>query len=240
MTKHCFIVTSAINTKFGVYPPAERLIQTVITCRSIRQKVPDALIVIIELAGSTMDPAHEAVLVRESDIFLDFTEDAQVRSIYQSTDTNWDVVKNGTEIYCFGRAVALLLEEGDLQGVDRIHKISGRYVLSDAFDPMLYDNELLLDKIVIGHKHQSQFPLELTGQSWQYMARLWSWPMSMSSEIVIVYENCWKYFLHQLANQGYVDIEHALAKFLPTEHIHEVAVIGLEGTIAPTGTMIKD
>ena len=34
--KHCFVVTSAVNSKFGVYSPAARLQQTLTTLSTIK------------------------------------------------------------------------------------------------------------------------------------------------------------------------------------------------------------
>ena len=147
--KHCFIVTSAINSRFGMYSPEERLLQTVATIASIRQFVPTAKIVIMEVTGVPITQEQTSILVNVSDVFLDFTEEEDVQALYNSTD-NWDVVKNGTEIMCFGRALKLLKEDGEFDGIDRIHKMSGRYIINNQFDPMLY--ETVTTKIVIGQK----------------------------------------------------------------------------------------
>ena len=47
MIKHGFVVTSAVNSKFGVYSPEERLAQTVITLQNIKFRVPDAKIIVM-------------------------------------------------------------------------------------------------------------------------------------------------------------------------------------------------
>lgn len=237
--KHCFIVTSAVNSRFGVYSPEDRLLQTVITIRSIKQKVPDAKIVLMEVTGVPPTEQQVETLSSEADVFLDFTDEEDVKQLYTSTD-NWDVVKNGTEIMCFGRALKLLKEDGEFEGIDRIHKMSGRYVLNDSFDPFLYDQEKIANKIVIGLKHQSQFPVEVTTQSWQYMARLWSWPIDLLDEVIDVYDQSWLHFVERVSNRGYTDIEHVLAKFLNQEHVHEVKELGVEGCIAPNGQAIRN
>ncbi len=237
--KHCFIVTSAVNSRFGVYTPEERLLQTVITIRSIKQKVPDAKIVLMEVTGVPPTEQQIVTLSSESDVFLDFTDEPDVQQLYNGTD-NWDVVKNGTEIMCFGRALKLLKEDSEFAGIDRIHKMSGRYVLNDVFDPRLYEQEQVADKIVIGTKHQSQFPVEITTQSWQYMARLWSWPAARLDEVIDVYDQSWQHFIERVSNRGYTDIEHVLAKFLNQEHVYEVKELGVEGCIAPNGQAIRN
>lgn len=235
--KHCFIVTSAVNSRFGVYTPDERLLQTVITIRSIKQKIADAKIVVMEVTGVPLTEQQSNTLSSEADVFLDFTDELDVQTLYSSTD-NWDVVKNGTEIMCFGRALKLLKDDGEFNGIDRIHKMSGRYVINDEFLPGIYDQHR--DKIIIGRKQKSQFPVEVTTQPWQYMARLWSWPASLLDEIITVYDNSWEHFTERVTNGGYTDIEHVLAKFLNPAHVHEIDSVGVEGSIAPNGTPIRN
>lgn len=235
--KHCFIVTSAINSRFGVYSPEERLAQTIETVESIRKYVPNAKIVIMEVTGVPLRKEQSDILSSVSDVFLDFTDEKEVQHLYSSTD-NWDVVKNGTEIMCFGRAVRMLQEDGDFDGIDRIHKMSGRYLINGQFDLSLY--EKYSDKIIIGRKHASQFPVSLTQQSWQYMARLWSWPTNLTDRIIKVYDDSMFEFFTLVGNGGYTDIEHVLAKFLPQEHVTEIDQIGVEGTIAPNGAAVKE
>lgn len=235
--KHCFVVTSAINSRFGVYTPAERLEQTITTVASIRKHVPDAKIVLMEVTGVPTTPEQVAILSKVCDVYLDFSEEANVQALYNSTD-NWDIVKNGTEIMCFAEALKLLKADDDFEGVDRIHKMSGRYLINEQFDNSLYEREA--DKIIIGRKHKSQFPFEVTQQSWQYMARLWSWPASLLDEVIAVYDASFAHFNERISHGGYTDIEHVLAKFLPEEHVVEVDHVGVEGTIAPNGAAIRN
>ncbi|CAB5214578.1 hypothetical protein UFOVP190_174 [uncultured Caudovirales phage] len=238
MIKHAFIVTSAINSKFGVFKPTQRLQQTLATVASIRQRVPDAKIIIMECCGEPIKPEQENLLRTNCDIFVDYSHNEEVQALYDND--NWDVVKNGTEIMCFGRALAVLQHEGMLKDCDRIHKMSGRYLLTDDFDPATYEDSTVVDKIVIGPKYKSQFSIEVTTVPLQYMARLWSWPNSRIDEVVEVYSDSFIFFAERLAAGGYVDIEHVLYKFLNPDHVHEVQNLGVEGQIAPTGAAIKN
>lgn len=236
MIRHCFIVTSAVNSKFGVYTPEERLAQTVITLQNIKFKVPDAKIIVMECAGTALTQAQSDTLENNCDLLLDFSQDPDVLAIYQSD--NWDVVKNSTEIMCFGRTLRMCQDDGDFEGVDRIHKMSGRYVLNDDFDLDVY--EQYKDRIIIGPKHQSQFPYQVTGIELQYMARLWSWPAEQNARVVRVYEDSLEYIGQRVSQGGYADIEHVLYKFLPQDLVQELPVLGVEGFIAPNGVPIKN
>lgn len=234
--KHCFVVTSAVNSKFGVYKPTERLVQTLQTVASIRQRVPGAKIILMECAGVPLTPEQEAALDSAVDIFVDFTQDEDVQAIYQSD--NWDVVKNTTEIMCFARVLEMCYADGDFDGIDRIHKMSGRYLLNDDFDLGVY--EQYSDKIIVGPKNRSQFPFEVTGIELQYMARLWSWPIALVEDVIQVYNDSLVYISERISQGGYADIEHVLYKFLPPQHVQEIPLLGVEGTIAPNGVAIKN
>jgi hypothetical protein len=238
MIKHAFIVTSAINSKFGVFNPADRLKQTLDTITSIKNKVPGSKIIIMECCGDPIQPAQEKLLRDNCDVFFDCSHDQEVQALYDND--NWDVVKNGTEIMVFGRVLAILQQEKMLDDVDRIHKMSGRYVLNDLFDLNTYEDSTVQDKIIIGPKYKSQFPIEVTTVPLQYMARLWSWPRSRIDEVVKVYTDSFIFFAERLAAGGYVDIEHVLYKFLNPAIVHEIQNIGVEGQIAPNGQAIKN
>jgi hypothetical protein len=233
---HAFVVTSAINSKFGVYTPEQRLEQTLATIASVRSKVPGCKLILMECTGIPLTADQEAALDQAVDIMYDYTADADVQAIYQSD--NWDVVKNTTEIMCFARTLSSCLADGDLHGIQRIHKMSGRYLLNDYFRPELYQEEP--DKIIIGPKHNSQFPIEVTGIPLQYMARLWSWPATMTADIIQVYNDSLAYIAQRVAAGGYADIEHVLYKFLPEEFVLELPFLGVEGKIAPTGQEINN
>lgn len=232
--KTAFIITSAINTKFGVYTTEQRLAQTLETVKSIRKHVPDAKIFAVELAGIAPTEEQKKIMLENLDQYVILSEDQDVIDIFNSTD-NWDIVKNTTEVLGFSRA----LSQFDFTGIDRVFKISGRYTLSDAFDIKSF--EPLTDRIVVSKRRNSQFGPGVTGGiSQQYMSRLWSWPANKTQDITEVYEQGFIYIAQVLAAGGYCDIEHMLFKFLPAGLITEVDRIGIQGNIAPNGQAVID
>jgi hypothetical protein len=236
MIRHCFVVTSAVNSKFGVYNPEERMQQTLMTLKNIRQKVPGCKIIVMECAGTMLTEEQSELIEDNCDLLLDFSSDPDVYAIYQSD--NWDVVKNSTEIMCFGRAISMCLDDLDFEGYDRIHKMSGRYLLNDDFNLDVYEQNP--DRIVIGPKNASQFPFEVTGIELQYMARLWSWPVAQTERVIQVYNDSLAYIGERVSQGGYADIEHVLYKFLPKELVTEIPLLGVEGSIAPNGVPIRN
>ena len=193
----------------------------------------------MECTGTPLTDSQSDLLEERSDLLIDYSEDAEVQAIYNSTD-NWDVVKNSTEILCFGKTLRLCLEDGDFDGCDRIHKMSGRYVLNSQFAPTMPLYEQHADRIIIGEKYKSQFPPGVTGIDLQYMARLWSWPVDITERIIEVYEDSLWYMADRVKQGGYADIEHVLYKFLPADLVTEIPVLGVEGSIAPNGQPIQN
>jgi len=237
--KNLVLITSALNTKFGVYTEDQRRQQTLNTIESVRKYIPNAYIVICEMSGVALTDQQVNIFEKNSDQLINFTKDSAVVELYDSTD-NWDVVKNVTEVLCFGRALKILKATGVTDNAQRIFKLSGRYVIDERFDFSTYEQYKNKNMIVVGTKKKSQFPKSLTGVDFQYMSRLWSWPAVLNDEIIQVYDSSLAYMYERLAQSGYVDIEHCLYKFLDPNKILETSQLGVTGNIAPNGVAIKD
>ena len=235
--KFAFMVTSAINTKFGVYDSDTRLEQTLETVASIQRYVPDARIILVECGAIPLTEAQETALKAQVSEIISYNDDEDVRAIFVSD--NWDVVKNTTEVMCFRRALQHCVDYGLFDDVDRVFKMSGRYRLNKNFDLAQYI--MAPGSIVTTHKHTSQFPYEVTLVKYQYMSRLWSWPAAITQRIIDeVYDAGLNYMAERLSQGGYCDIEHMLYKFLPADLILEVTKVGLEGNIGPNGAAVND
>ena len=240
MSKNAVMITSAINSKFGVYPGDVRLEQTLATVASVKDRIPGAKIFLLEMTGVPLTNNQKNAISNAVDHLLDFTTDQNVTGLYNSTD-NWDVVKNVTEVMCFGNALRALHKDANLIGeFDRIFKISGRYLLDERFDLGFYEDYKNKHCIVIGPKKESQFPYQVTQVEGQYMSRLWSWPASLTEEVIGFYDNALTYMYERLAAGGYVDIEHCLYKFLDPAKIINKSPLGITGALAPNGVPIKD
>jgi hypothetical protein len=231
------MVTSAINTKFGVYDSDTRLEQTLETVASIRRYVPDARIILVECGAIPLTDAQETALKAQVDEIISYNDDEDVQAIFVSD--NWDVVKNTTEVMCFKRALQHCVDYDLFNGIERVFKMSGRYRLNKNFDLAQY--VMTPHSIVTTHKHVSQFPHHVTLVEYQYMSRLWSWPAAITQRIIDeVYDAGLNYMAERLSQGGYCDIEHMLYKFLPADLVLEVHKVGLEGNIGPNGAAVND
>lgn len=242
MIKPLFIVTSAIETRFGIYTPEQRIEMTLTTLDNIRKKIPNVVIAISEVSGNGLSEKYENVLLDNSDYYFDFTSNVTVREIYNKPlwFNNWDVVKNLTELTTFPIAMKTARDNGALGGINRIFKMSGRYLLNDKFDIDFYGKDEVKDKIVIGKRVPSQFPYHVTLLSEQYMARLLSWPSDLHEYMIGVYEDGRDYMIDRVNKGGYADIEHCLFYALNKINVGvlEVDEVGVYGNIAPNGLAV--
>lgn len=236
--KSLFILTSAINSKFGVYTPEQRLEQTIDSIKSIKQYAPGADVAIVEMTGVSPTAEQLDALKPHVQFIMDYSKDPDVVGIYNSTD-NWDIVKNTTEVMVFSKALSTLLGDRQIGKYDRVFKMSGRYQLTANFDYPAYD--ALKDRIVVVQRKQSQFPFGVTGgMQFQYMSRLWSWPSDKTDVVIDTYTTGFLAMAERLGDGGYFDIEHMLFKYLPTNLVTELAKVGIAGLLGPNGIQIED
>jgi hypothetical protein len=235
--KPLVIVTSAIETRFGIYDPNQRIDMTLATIDNLRERMPGVKIAISEVSGNGLKARYEDRLMTACDYYLDFTTNYEVNWIYNNKDwfNNWDVVKNLTELTTFPQALMTIKQTGDLLGIDRVFKMSGRYQLNDKFDINLYDTPEARNKIVIGRRYPSQFPYEITLLKEQYMARLLSWPIEMHDDMIGYYKVARDYMKSRMMASGYADIEHCLFYAFPKNRVMEIDEVGVYGNIAPNG-----
>jgi hypothetical protein len=233
---YAFIVTSAVNSKFGKFSPAERLIDTEKTIQSIQERVPAADIVLVDMCGDPLTDDQKVRLAAQVTEIVDYSAVPDVQAIYQIP--NHDIVKNLTEMLCFSS----LLRSKNWKKYDRVFKISGRYQLTNKFN--IEDYKTVGNKIVFSGIHTSQFDPKITGNSpdsnYQFMSRLWSFSPSIIEKIADTYSAMVENMVQRINANGYIDIEHLLFKYMPPEYIHIKIPVGLTGGIAPNGVIVND
>ena len=242
MMRPLFIVTSAVESRYGIYSPEQRIEQTLETISGLRERVPGCKIAMSEVSGNGLRQEYEDRLMDAVDLYFDFTNNTEVRGIYNRPEwiPNWDIVKNLTELTTFPQVLSQLAQGGELGDVDRVFKMSGRYLLNDKFDIGFYARPDVQNKVVIGRAVPSQFPFEVVQLRMQYMCRLLSWHPSMQADMIGWYLAGRDYMRNRLAVGGYADIEHCLYYGIPRESVYEVDEVGVHGNIAPNGAPIRN
>jgi hypothetical protein len=253
--KTAFIITSAINTAAGIYPPEIRILQTQETITSIRKFFPDALTVLVEGSSQRLSttPTQGFQQLRDRvNVFIDMTGNEQIAHLHSSiidTSTNrtemggmTGMAKTIAELTLLGNTLDTLCEHPDMQplrDVDRIFKISGRYIMSPMFKPEEHDQP---GKWVFRQRDPSWIAnaQQSVGTDYFYASRLWSFDARLLQSARDKYRAMIA-DAHDIAERGaYVDIEHLLYKHIGPEASIELKNTHCMGTIAPNGMMIYD
>jgi hypothetical protein len=228
-----------VNTRFGVHDTATRLQQTIDTIKSIKARDPNGMVVLIEMAGIELADDQRDILQAHTDMLIDFTHEQFVKDIYKSD--NWDIVKNLTEISCFGLALSTIAHYDKFVDIDRYFKVSGRYLLNADFIIADYATAKYKNKIVFSKVRSSQFDPKITGGvTKQFMSRCWSFPAKDIMNVYEMYKAMRETMLLRLSKGGYIDIEHLLYLYSAPFDILEVDKIGVQGLLGPNGIEVKD
>jgi hypothetical protein len=239
MSKYGVLITSAINAKFSKYTPEERLEQTFQTIDSVRKYIPNAVICMTDCSVPGVDDHVKKLLADKVDYFINLSKDPEVNYI-QSNIQHQDTVKNLTELVVVSKFFKLAQEKKWFNGCDRIFKVSGRYWLTDKFDITRYEQADAKGKYVVSKKMLSQFPHSITGQSLQYMLRVYSFDQCLLTDFIERLNTMTKHMQDKVNGGTYIDIEHLFCKFLPEDMILELARTGVAGNVAQNGTFIEN
>lgn len=186
------------------YTPDERVKQTIKTIESIRLHYKDAFIILLEMG---LNKNISAELKSKADSFIFVGNKKFVRSACDSKHKG------------FGEAVGLIAAKKMLSCLgDYYFKISGRYFLTESFNPEDWGNESFIVR-----KYGEDISTRLYG----FPKELFSaWQMAL-----------WKSIPFLFAGQ---QIEHVLPRFLPQNHVKYIKVLGVAGTVAPNGEFLEE
>lgn len=221
--KNLFLVTSSIKPKIGVFSEEVRYLQTIDSLLSIREKLPNAIIV---LCDASVNPLHDAqlkTLMRHCDLFADMNNFPHVR------DFSVNGMKSHAENALMFGILSALKQDANLQkmmySVKRIFKYSARTNLNDNFNIKEYDN--LFGKFVF----KKRIPTWMNNQndaSHLLITRMFSFCPSLIDTYLGVINQNFKYLNH-------IDTEHAHFINIPKEYLVEFDTIGCVGFLAGNG-----
>lgn len=134
-----FIVTSCIQTQYGNVKVEDRYNQTLKTFESIKNKVPDAIIVFIDSSSVPLSEEKKETIKSKVAMYLDYSGDETAQKI--NSGPNMHQNKSVGESYLLGKAIVHLMKFYDFNKTSgRIFKLGGRAYLEDTFDIKDYDN----------------------------------------------------------------------------------------------------
>ena len=205
---------SYINTR-SIYDHNERFEQTKKTIYTIRMKIPNSIIFIVDC--SPLNDYEKEYFEKSADIFIslyDLKDSNIINNVYSKSKS----LGEGTiTMYALNYLMQNNIE------FDNFYKLSGRYWLNDNFDYNLFDN----DKIVV---------TKINNDLHNLITCLYKLPKK--------YISPWFTFLLHSINdmKNYIGAEVLFAKFINTINNNDkifVEKIGVSGNIAVCGTLIE-
>lgn len=214
-----FIITSTINTNLGLISPENRFIQTIETIDSIRKKVLNSIIIMIENSSSPLHDEQYKLLSSKVDYFVDIGQ----RNICQTFNKNG--IKGAGESYMLLVGLDIIKQQNIL--TKTIFKISGRYRLSEDFNIKRYDS--ILGKYCFKTRDKNE-----SGNYFLH-SRMWSCCGTLIDDMMNLIQNSLNTHLKEN-----ITIEEAIYKNIDLTKLIEFDTIHCEGYIAPWNKLILD
>jgi hypothetical protein len=212
-----FIITSTINTQFGLISPENRFNQTLETIESI--KSVNCPIIMIDNSNFSLSCNQYKILKNKVDYFIDIGQ--RKHSLF----FNKNGVKGAGE--CYMLLVALDILKKHFYESKRIFKISGRYKLSKEFNINTYNN--LTKKYCFKTREKND-----VGNYFLH-SRMWSF----CGTLLLEAENLIKNSFNTLLKEQ-ITIEECIYKNIDFTKLIEFDKIYCEGYIAPWNILITD
>lgn len=224
--KTLFIITSSLKPAMGVFNDEERFNQTVSTLKSVREKLPEAIILFADVSVRQVSQFEKETLASLSNYYLDLSEEPNTRFC----------AVNGLKSHgenCLLLATLLTIRNDVrlskmLSSVNRIFKFSARSQLEDTFNINDYNNTF--GKFIFKKRMPTWTGEVKFGADHLLITRMWSMcPSLMDTYLSVIQEN-----LKMLSN-GMVDTEHAHFVNIPKEYLIEYDKINCWGWLAGNG-----
>jgi hypothetical protein len=196
---------SYISTR-SVFSHEERFEHTKKTIQTIREKIPNAIIFMVECSDFIRE--HHQYLLEHTDYFLNIYNHPNILSnIYSKSKS----LGEGTMTIV---ALKYILENNIM--FDNLIKISGRYWLSDKFDYSIFDSDSIVIKYIEDNRDN-------------VFTALFQLPREVVIQFLLFLEN------HFQDMEKYIGYENLFANFIKTQeinHIKNITPIGLEGFVS--------
>lgn len=223
-----FLVTSCINTDFGIYKPQERFEQTIETINSIRKYAPNSKIFIAD--NSFIKELNENVyryFNQTCDFVANFSNEQNCRNLNEAK------IKSAADTVLTLKMVELLMVHKDgmklLNGAKRVYRISGRYQLTEKFNE---NNFNYFGKFVLKRHDTWREDKIIDGL---YITRL----MGICPSLCAAYHHSLSMSVGTILETG-VDMEHAVYKNIDKNFVVTIDELGVKGNVAPNGQLHVD
>ena len=221
-----FIVTSALNPNMGIINRQDRLQQTIDGLKSLRERCPNAVILLAE--GSPEKIEQEKIMQLQGlvDFVADFSADPDISQFAANGR------KSEAENVLMLKIMFLLKQEPGLmqlmQSVRRIYKLSARTIITENFDLEEHDH---FGKYVF----KKRMPTWLSDSRKEFAPDLLITRMfSFCPSLIDDYIRICKMNINLVMQTG-IDTEHAHFVNMNKDHLLELDTIHCQGIMAGTG-----
>jgi hypothetical protein len=218
MPPNCWVITSTINTPYGVIAPVDRYQQTLRTIHHIRVCDPTARVILID---NSMHALHESQTHELQQRVHDFL---WVGDRSMNVWVNRLGMKGAGE--CHMLLMALNMITHSQQQYHRMFKISGRYHPQREFHVQQHDH---VHKWCFKRRHQDPCG------TWALHTRLWSMCGTLLTQTQQLLRTACVYHV-----QHNCTIEQALFRHIDLTRVVELDRLYCEGHIAPSNELIQD
>lgn len=218
--KPLFLITSALNPTYGVFSPFDRYTQTMDTIKSIREKVPEADIFLVDVSVNEVDPNMLSVVMNSTDYFMSLSTHPGMIELSKNR------AQSQAETLMTLLFLETIKEIDRFKKYDRIFKITGRIQLDDGFDINRYND--LHGKFVFKNRVQTWMPTPYRNATHLYDTRLYSLCTSKIDTFIEVLKSMFDYL-------QFVDFEHAMYANIPNELVVEFERVYCKGQVASSG-----
>lgn len=240
--KFLFLVGSAVNhfneNDISAFKAEERFQQTLDTLQSIKDKVPDAYILIYEASETPIKQEYKDKFTEQSDLFIECGDDPYMKSLYENLHRDPDkftFVKSMLECRCLEIVLTHMMEHNVFNDATRVFKLSGRYKLNEYFDIDDYKTRFLMNKYVMKYyDYEERFEnIEniyslLYGCKGSIVTGLWSFDRFLFNDIFNVLQKSFMYMERAIQLTAGIDIEHSFYHFIDRDKILNVPILGVD------------
>ena len=225
-SRQLFIVTSALNPNMGILNREERMQQTIEGLQSLRNKCPDAIVLLADGSPEKVEEEKIRSLSHLVNFVADFSNDSDITQFASRG------MKSQAENVLLLKTMMLLKQDASMmrlmQSVSRVYKFSGRTILNDGFDSSEHNH---FGKYVF----KKRMPTWLSGERAEIftdllITRLFSFCPSLIDDYMIM---CRRNI--GVINDAGVDTEHAHFFNMKPELLIELDQIHCQGVMASTG-----
>lgn len=221
--KNLFIVTSALQANIGVVGNEERLKQTIETLENLKEKVPDAMVLLVDGSPHNIDESIKKQISEYCQAIW-FNTHPDVYAMASSGR------KSEAEIIMMFNTLLQIKQSKSIHEIKRIFKYSARTILENDFDINEYDN--LFGKYVFKKSIPSWMSPErkINITDHLYITRMFSFCPSLIDN----YLQTLQPILNNVITHG-IDTEHSHYLCLDKRYVVEFDRLKCAGIVAGSG-----